>query len=120
MPYDVARPLLDKRPYVVLSDFASLQNQEASSPSVSANATELQHHDIGQADSNDVLMDYEEEMLEPESESDDDLSDSETSGLNVGIDGDITNILIGLNRSRVRYKVNTLSLVAVCYNHLDF
>ncbi|XP_044508722.1 arginyl-tRNA--protein transferase 2-like isoform X1 [Mangifera indica] len=92
-------------PYdVVLSDFASLQNQEASSPSVSANATELQHHDIGQADSNDVLMDDEEEMLEPESESDDDLSDSETSGLNVGIDGDITNILIGLNRSRVRYK----------------
>ncbi|XP_044508721.1 arginyl-tRNA--protein transferase 2-like [Mangifera indica] len=104
VPYDVARPLLDKRPYVVLSDFASLQNQEASSPSVSANATELQHHDIGQADSNDVLMDYEEEMLEPESETDDDLSDSETSGLNVGIDGDITNILIGLNQSRVRYK----------------
>ncbi|XP_031253732.1 arginyl-tRNA--protein transferase 2-like isoform X2 [Pistacia vera] len=104
VPYDIARPLLDKRPYVVLTDFASLENMESSSPSVSANVTELQHDDIGQEDSNDVLMDYDEEMLEPESETDDDISDTETSDLNVGIDGDITNILIGVNGSRLRYK----------------
>ncbi|KAJ0100875.1 hypothetical protein Patl1_06588 [Pistacia atlantica] len=104
VPYDIARPLLDKRPYVVLTDFASLENMESSSPSVSANVTELQHDDIGQEDSNDVLMDYDEEMLEPESETDYDTSDTETSDLNVGIDGDITNILIGANGSQVRYK----------------
>lgn len=108
VPYDIARPLLDKKPYVVLTDFAGLQNKEPSSPSVSANLMELQNDDIGHEHLNNVLMDYDEEMLEPKSETYDDTSESETSGFNVGIEGDITNILIGLNGSRVRYKVNTL------------
>ncbi|XP_044462764.1 arginyl-tRNA--protein transferase 2-like isoform X2 [Mangifera indica] len=104
VPYDIARPLLDKKPYVVLTDFAGLQNKEPSSPSVSANLMELQNDDIGHEHLNNVLMDYDEEMLEPKSETYDDTSESETSGFNVGIEGDITNILIGLNGSRVRYK----------------
>lgn len=104
VPYDIARPLLDRKPYVVLSDFASLQNE--SSPRVSENVMGSQHDDIGQGDSNDVRMDYNDEMLDPESESDDDEEpDTETSGRTVGVeDGDISNIVIGGKGTRVRYK----------------
>lgn len=103
VPYDIARPLLDRKPYVTLSDFASLQNE--SSPCVSENVMGCQHDDIGQGDSNDVRMDYDDEMLGPESESDDDEPDTETIGQPVGVeDGDISNIVIGVKGTRVRYK----------------
>lgn len=70
-----------------------------------------QHDDIGQGDSNDVRMDYDydydDETLDPESESDDDEPDRETSCQTVGVeDGDISNIVIRGQGTRVRYKVN--------------
>lgn len=68
-----------------------------------------QHDDIGQGDSNDVRMDYiyDDEMLDPEFESDDDEPDTETSCQTVGVeDGDISNIVIRGQGTRVRYKVN--------------
>lgn len=68
-----------------------------------------QHDDIGQGDSNDVRMDYiyDDEMLDPEFESDDDEPDTETSRQTVGVeDGDISNIVIRGQGTRVRYKVN--------------
>lgn len=107
VPYDIARPLLDRKPYVVLSDFASLQNE--SSPCISENVMGCQHDDIGQGDSNDVRMDYDydydDETLDPESESDDDEPDTETSRQTVGVeDGDISNIVIRGQGTRVRYK----------------
>lgn len=67
----------------------------------------LKHDEVGH-DSNDAFVDYDEEMLEADSESDDDKPDTETSGQTVAMeDGDIGNILIGGKGSRVRYKVNT-------------
>ncbi|KAM4093792.1 hypothetical protein ACB094_06G145800 [Castanea mollissima] len=76
--FDIARPLLDKKPYLVLSDFANLQNRELSPPDVSDNVKEVQY----------------------------DESDTESSGLrSVEIeDGDISNILIERKGSRLRYK----------------
>lgn len=68
-----------------------------------------EHDDIGQGDSNDVRMDYiyDDEMLDPEFESDDDEPDTETSRQTVGVeDGDISNIVIRGQGTRVRYKVN--------------
>lgn len=98
--------MLDRKPYVTLSDFASLQNE--SSPCVSENVMGCQYDDIGQGDSNDVRMDYDDEMLGPESESDDDEPDTETIGQTVEVeDEDISNIVIGVKGTRVRYKVNT-------------
>ncbi|GLT92978.1 hypothetical protein SLE2022_107870 [Rubroshorea leprosula] len=106
VPFDVARPLLDKKKYAVLSDYASLQNGESSNSGVAESALELQQDEINREDRNDVRMDDDEEMLEPESESSDDDLEPETSDLmSVGIeDGDVTKILIGLRGSPVRYK----------------
>ncbi|GLT67667.1 hypothetical protein SLA2020_399590 [Shorea laevis] len=106
VPFDVARPLLDKKKYAVLSDYASLQNGESSNSGVPESALELQQDEIDREDRNDVRMDDDEEMLEPESESSDDELEPETSDLmSVGIEGgDVTKILIGLRGSQVRYK----------------
>ncbi|GKV28311.1 hypothetical protein SLEP1_g37381 [Rubroshorea leprosula] len=107
VPFDVARPLLDKKKYAVLSDYASLQNGESSNSGVAESALELQQDEINREDRNDVRMDDDEEMLVPESESSDDELEPETSDLmSLGIeDGDVTKILIGLRGSQVRYKV---------------
>ncbi|GMY08203.1 arginyl-tRNA--protein transferase 2-like [Fagus crenata] len=106
IPFDIARPLLDKKRYAVLSDFAILQNGESSPPDVSDNVKEVQHDDGIHQDSNDSFMGEDEEMIDHESESSDDESDPESSGLtSVDIeDGDISNILIGLKGSHFRYK----------------
>jgi arginine-tRNA-protein transferase len=106
IPYDIARPLLDRKLYVVLSDFAILQNGESSPSRISENVTEVQHDDICQ-DSNDLCMEEDEEMIDPDCDSSDDESGPESSDkVFIEIDdGGISNILIGLERSRLRYKV---------------
>ncbi|KAK4572173.1 hypothetical protein RGQ29_030553 [Quercus rubra] len=92
-------------PYLVLSDFANLQNGELSPPDVSNNVKEVQYDDIHQ-DSNDPFMCEDEEMIYHEYESLSDESDTESTGLrSIEIeDGDISNILIGLKGSHLRYK----------------
>ena len=104
--FDIAGPLLYKMAYVVLSDFANLQNGELSPPDVSNNVKEVQYDDIHQ-DSNDPFMCEDEEMINHEYESLSDESDTESTGLrSIEIeDGDISNILIGLKGSHLRYKV---------------
>ncbi|KAJ6720561.1 ARGINYL-TRNA--PROTEIN TRANSFERASE 2 [Salix viminalis] len=106
VPFDVAQPLLDRKPYVVLSDFVLLQNGESSQPLVSENVMEVQGDENYDEDSNDVLVDDEDEMTEPESESSDDDSGSDSCGqTSVEIEnGNLGDILIGLNGSRLRYK----------------
>ena len=100
--------MLDKKKYVILSDFASLQDGESSQSCIPECVMELQHDDIGLEDSNDVLMDDDEEMIEMESGSSGDELDPETSGLGSSAieDGDLTNVLIGQRESRLRYKVS--------------
>ncbi|GAV85077.1 ATE_N domain-containing protein/ATE_C domain-containing protein [Cephalotus follicularis] len=103
--FDISRPLLDRKPYMVLSDFANLQNGESSQPFLSKSLLELQHDDVGQEDRNDSFVD-DEEMIEMEAESSDDELDQETSNLTSdGIhDGDIADILIELKGSRFRFR----------------
>ncbi|CAI0415808.1 unnamed protein product [Linum tenue] len=107
VPIDVASPLLDKKPYVVLSDFALLQNGESLLPHVPEKITDEQQHDDNvHGDLNDILVDDNEEMVEPETETSDDESGPETSGHgSVEIEnGDVSEILIGLKGARVRYQ----------------
>ncbi|KAF8397304.1 hypothetical protein HHK36_016217 [Tetracentron sinense] len=105
--FDIAKPLLDKRAYVVLSDFAALQNGESSPHQVLENPVELQHHDPGQEDSSNILSDEDEDMMEPDFDDSEDDSGPETSPL-ASIDeiqdGDASNILIGLKGSHLRFK----------------
>lgn len=100
--------MLDKRKYAVLSDFASLQDGESSQSCIPESAMELQHDENGLEDSNDVLLGEDEQMIEIESESSDEELEPETSVLgSAAIDGgDVTNVLVGLRGSRLRYKVS--------------
>ncbi|KAK7290130.1 hypothetical protein RIF29_04332 [Crotalaria pallida] len=95
--FDIAKPLLDRKPYVTLSDYSILQNGESSLPQVTEDVMERELDDIGQ-DANDVPMDEDEERVESESESSDDDAGPETTTY-----GDIGKILIGL-KGNVRYK----------------
>lgn len=107
VPFDIARPLLDRQPYVVLSDFAVLQNGE-STPHVPENLMEMQHNGLNEEDANDI---DDEEMDDADFVNSDDESDLEASGpTSVEIeDGDVSNVLIRMNRSCVRFKVCLLN-----------
>lgn len=95
VPFEVARPLLDKKRYVILSDIKESQNQSSLLPH--ASETLAAHEDMEQGETNDHFMggsddDEDEEMDESESE-------------DTYIESDIDNIIIGLYGSQYRYKV---------------
>ncbi|KAF2558353.1 hypothetical protein F2Q68_00017958 [Brassica cretica] len=81
VPFEVAKPLLDKKPYSVLSDFT----KASLSPAPQASET---------------LVKSTREREDMEMNNSDEDSDSDS-----GVDGnDIANILISLNGARLRYK----------------
>lgn len=104
VPFDIAKPLLDKKAYVVLSDSPILQNGESSLPQPTEDVMERQT-DNDQEDANDVPMDEDEDMAESVSESSDDESDLGTTSYGETEHGDISKVLLGLKGSRLRYKV---------------
>lgn len=105
--FDISRPLLDRKRYVVLSDFALSQNGESSQSIVSDNVMELQSDYLGEQESNDAFVgEHDEEMIESEFESSDDELDSDTCGetpVEMG-NGNVNDILVGLKGTRLRYK----------------
>lgn len=111
VPFDVARPLLDRKAYVVLSEFSILQNGQSSPDAVAQNVLEFQHVDDGNEAFNDVPMDDSGEMVEPEDESSDDESGPETSDqTSPQIEKEnLDDLLIGLRGNRLRYKVRIFS-----------
>ncbi|KAM7270745.1 hypothetical protein ACFE04_029959 [Oxalis oulophora] len=103
VPFDTARPVLDRKKSVGLSYIASLQSGETSLPNNSEGVLELEHDDNEQEERNDAYMDRDEEMAETESESSDDdlnpvIDDMTPDGV------DINNVLIGLQGSQLSYK----------------
>ncbi|KAL8462967.1 hypothetical protein ACS0TY_033026 [Phlomoides rotata] len=101
--YNIAKPFLDRRKYVVLSDCSTLQNGEPST--LVDSHMEEQQNEFAQEASNDVLMNNDE-MVDLDSDSSDVESDSEASGAtNVDLeDADVDNVLIGVRGTRLRYK----------------
>ncbi|KAL0743937.1 hypothetical protein Bca4012_085450 [Brassica carinata] len=81
VPFEVAKPLLDKKPYSVLSDFT----KASLSPAPQASETL-------------VKPTSEREDMEMNNSDEDSDSDSSRNGI------DINNILISLNGTRLRYK----------------
>ncbi|PIN09689.1 Arginyl-tRNA-protein transferase [Handroanthus impetiginosus] len=102
--YDIAKPLLDRRKYVVLSDFAALQNGDSFPLNVLDNDMEEEQNSI-QEEPNDVSTN-DDEMAELDSEDSDDESDSDASvaATTEMEDVDLSNVLIGLKEARLRYK----------------
>ncbi|CAL5203079.1 unnamed protein product [Lathyrus oleraceus] len=103
--FDIARPLLDRKRYVVLSDASILPNGESSPLQVTdgQDAMLIQLDDSGQEDANDVPMHEDEEMVEFESESSDDEPDLQTTNCDPE-NSDLSKVLLEIKGSRVRYK----------------
>ncbi|RID42785.1 hypothetical protein BRARA_J02645 [Brassica rapa] len=96
VPFEVSRPLLDKKRYVILSDIKESQNQCSLLPHASETLATSEHEEMEQGETNDHFMggsddDEDEEMDESESE-------------DAYIESDIDNIVIGLYGSQYRYK----------------
>lgn len=106
--YDIAKPFLDRRKYVVLSDCSTLQNGESSTLNFVDCHMEEQQNESAQEGSNDVRMNNDE--MVDDSDSSDVESDSEASGAtNVDLeDVDVNNVLIGVRGTRLRYKVHSV------------
>ncbi|KAK9159052.1 hypothetical protein Scep_005626 [Stephania cephalantha] len=105
--FDIARPLLDKKPYVVLSDFATLQSGESSRRVSSETGLEPQLQDSDQEDLVESPTDEDLVMMEPGSEGSEDDSDPEMDHVlsnEETVDGDVNSILIGLKNIRMRFK----------------
>ncbi|KVI09921.1 arginyl-tRNA--protein transferase 2-like [Cynara cardunculus var. scolymus] len=104
VPFDIARPLLDRKRYVVLSDYATLQNEAASSPHIIEDQTEQEEESFPE-ESNDIPIDADEEMSELAFEDSDDESGPETTSLSPAEMGkDVGNIVIGLKGMHLKYK----------------
>ncbi|KAK4489264.1 hypothetical protein RD792_005061 [Penstemon davidsonii] len=105
VPYDMAKPLLDRRKYVVLSDLTALQNGDSLQLKAIDNIMEEQQNEDIKEAPNDVFVNNDE-MDELEYEDSDDESDLEASDETITDTrhGDISNVLIGVKEARLRYK----------------
>ncbi|EOA32916.1 hypothetical protein CARUB_v10016242mg [Capsella rubella] len=93
VPFEVAKPLLDKKPYSVLSNYTNV-SLSSSSPQASETLVEStsEHEDMEKGNTNND-GDEDDEMYN----SDEDSGSSRNRS-------DITNILISLDGPRLRYK----------------
>ncbi|KAM0023568.1 putative arginyltransferase [Helianthus debilis subsp. tardiflorus] len=101
--FDIAKRLLDRKPYVVLSDFATLQNEVDLLPDAIEDQIEQEY------ESNDIRADGDEEMSEGAFEDSDDDDESlvlpESLGLTpTEMRKDVSNIVIGLRGMHLKYK----------------
>lgn len=106
IPFGVAKPLLDKRKYVVLSDYVG----ENGLPLLSSNSEDAKEHEPEYSeynDSNNLMIEAGQSVGSENEDSDDDLEleINELGPVEIE-DGDIGNIVIGLEGSHtMRYKV---------------
>ncbi|KAI3799972.1 hypothetical protein L1987_35278 [Smallanthus sonchifolius] len=116
--FDIAKRLLDRKPYVVLSDFATLQNEAPLLPN--AIEDQIEQEDL---ESNDIRVDGDEEMSEgafEDSEDDDELVGSVTTSLVLAeMRKDVSNIVIGLRGMQLKYKDIRQAFVPNERNYLE-
>jgi arginine-tRNA-protein transferase len=96
VPFDIAKPLLDRKKYVILSDEDQL-------PTLTESLMESNDNDENhiEEDFNDIPVDEDEEM------SDADFEDSDEEPAHTSVETqarDVNDIMIGLKGSRLRYK----------------
>ncbi|KAK1364996.1 Arginyl-tRNA--protein transferase [Heracleum sosnowskyi] len=106
VPFETAKPLLDRERYVILSNFHNLHTVESLTSKLSESQFDLQQGDSCREEFSDVPFDKDEEILEIDSEDFSDKSDLETSVLMSSEfeDASVGNVLIGLGGSQLRYK----------------
>nr|CAB3461318.1 unnamed protein product [Digitaria exilis] len=101
---DLAKPLLDKSQYSILSDYATMQDEthqpQICGPSDDSSSKGDQHESHSDDDDED-FNDYESEMMVDEELVDSEKADTTESGSCIN---DIENITLHLNGSKVKYK----------------
>nr|GEU55518.1 acyl-CoA N-acyltransferase [Tanacetum cinerariifolium] len=112
--FDIAKRLLDKKAYVVLSDFATLQYKAPASPNVIDDQIEQENEPFPD-ESNDIRIYPDEEMSEIAFEDSGDSSGPETTSLMPAeTREDVSNIVIGLkgmhltDKFDIHQKINRL------------
>ncbi|PKA55092.1 Arginyl-tRNA--protein transferase 1 [Apostasia shenzhenica] len=108
VPFNIVKCLLDKKPYVVLSDFANQQNEALSSEvSYFSNGTsscpDSNYHNEASSDENEEVI-ADREVGE---EDEDDKTDTEDTTVSLQDKlqvFDVSSIVIDLNGSRLRFK----------------
>ncbi|CAH9121435.1 unnamed protein product [Cuscuta epithymum] len=105
VPFEIARPLLDRKPYAVLSDL-TVNNEGPLPPSLLENLRDEQVDDHVPEGSNDIFVQADQKMVENDSEDSDDEEDQLTSGTMTSDmeDGDVGGILVGLNGILLRFQ----------------
>lgn len=106
VPFDIARPLLDKKSYVVLSDFAT-QLSKGSSPSLLKGfngrfVTNNNWSTIASSSEDEISANQESQNEVEDNESD--TYDNDEPLWNESRGFDIRNVLIDLHGSRLRFK----------------
>jgi arginyl-tRNA---protein transferase len=110
--YDLAKPLLDKSQYSILSDYATMQDEtpqpQICGPSDDSSA-KIDHHESPSDEDDEDLNDYESEIMVDEVLVDSEKADTTECGSSIK---DIENITLDLNGSKVKYKVHTHNLTS--------
>lgn len=101
--FDIAKPLLDRKKYAVLSDYANAQNVESLLTEGPTKTSDMLCDDLDDGDSNDAFVDRDAKILDSDSELSEAKLYHETSNL-ASVPTDVGNILLGLNGACVRYK----------------
>ncbi|MQL77778.1 hypothetical protein Taro_010199 [Colocasia esculenta] len=105
VPFTVARPLLDWKSYVILSDYASLQNEASSTFQLPENVNQPPLHDVHHQGHtgfpNDEDREMEIDFEDHESETDEE-SDPETRDVLLTLD--VNNVTLEVNGFRVKFK----------------
>ncbi|GAB4827584.1 hypothetical protein Ancab_034466 [Ancistrocladus abbreviatus] len=106
VPFSLAKPVLDRKKYAILSDSSSSQNAELLLQQEPGILTELQQDNPGNEDLNDIGVKEHEEIVASHFESSCDKSIPETNDLKSAEteDSDVGNVLIDLKGSRVKYE----------------
>ncbi|XP_062231518.1 arginyl-tRNA--protein transferase 2-like [Phragmites australis] len=102
--YDLAKPLLDRSLYSVLSDFATMQD-EMHQPQIfgpnNDSSAKIDHFESPSDEDEEDLNDYETGMMVDEQITHSEKADTTEDSSSIN---DIENIILDLNDSRVKYK----------------
>ncbi|KAL2940632.1 Arginyl-tRNA--protein transferase 1 [Bienertia sinuspersici] len=106
VPFDVAKPLLDRSKYAVLSDHTKMQNGDLSSTLEPGKLLDQQHDDLSDGDTNDADVGGDEKLLTPDSSSSEDelLPETNEPGSVPMEKSDLSRLPIDVRGARVRYQ----------------
>lgn len=115
VPFDIAKPLLDRAKYAVLSDYIDMQKENSSSIQESGKLLDQQNDDLGDGDLNDFCVGGDD------SNSSDEEMFPEINELAADpIQNDVGRLQLDLRGTRVKYKVYKLCLYSFQQGYKTF